>query len=58
MKKIRIENTLQLAEFALSLPGTSAPVKRVFSEFKILPSTDKSIEGVSSFKFINHKMPL
>jgi hypothetical protein len=36
MKKIRIENILHLAEFALSLPSTSAPVQTVFSELKVL----------------------
>jgi hypothetical protein len=48
MKKIRIENVLHLGEFALGLPGTSANAERIYSELKILWSTEKSQLKVST----------
>lgn len=45
-KKIGTENILQIAEFALMLPGTSAHVERVFSQLKILWSLYTNNEQV------------
>lgn len=39
--KIRIKTTFYVAEYTVSLPGTSVSIERVFSQLKILWITEK-----------------